>query len=144
MSEEVRIDLVSDDDAGELLTVRRAAFVAEAQLYGDPNLPSLTQTLSEVQEDLQRPDVVTIGAWDGPRLIGAVRLGVEAGRAPRGRLSVVPDRQGEGVGTKLLPAVLQSLREATKEVGVFTGQDSKHNLAMYGKHGFEHLYCQKA
>src|SRR5690625_352456 len=76
MSEEVRIDLVSDVDAGELLTVRRAAFVAEAQLYGDPNLPALTQTLSELQEDLQRPDVVTIGAWDGPRLIGS-----EIGRA---------------------------------------------------------------
>lgn len=144
MSEEVRIDLVSDEDAGELLTVRRAAFVTEAQLYGDPNIPALTQTLSELQTDLQRPDVVTIGAWEGPRMVGSVRVGLEEDRALLGRLAVVPDRQGEGIGTQLLLAVLHYLPEATKEVWIFTGQDSKHNLAMYDKHGFEHQYDQNA
>src|SRR5690625_2314906 len=144
MSAEVQIDLVADDYAGELLTVRRAAFVAEAQLYGDPNLPALTQTLSELQEDLQRPDVVTIGAWEGPRLIGSVRVELEEDRALLGRLAVAPDRQGEGVRTKLLLAVLEYLPEATKEGWIFKGQDSKHNIAMNNKHGFEHQYDQNA
>jgi len=144
MSEDVRIDLIADECAGELLTVRRAAFVAEAQLYGDPNLPALTQSLAELREDLGRADVVTIGAWDGPRLVGSVRVELEGNRAMLGRLAVVPDRQGEGIGTKLLFAVLQYLPEATQEVWIFTGQDSKHNLAMYDKHGFEHQYDQNA
>lgn len=144
MDDDVRIDLVADEYAGELLTVRRAAFVAEAQLYGDPNLPSLTQTLTELQEDLQRPDVVTIGAWEGPRLVGSVRVELEEDRALLGRLAVAPDRQGEGIGTQLLLAVLEYLPEATKEVWIFTGQDSKHNLAMYDKHGFEHQFDQNA
>ncbi len=144
MSNDVRIDLVADEYAGELLTLRRAAFVAEAQLYGDPNLPALTQTLSELQEDLQRPDVVTIGAWDGHRMVGSVRVELEEDRALLGRLAVVPDRQGEGIGTELLMSVLNYLPEATKEVWIFTGQDSKHNLAMYDKHGFEHQYDQNA
>lgn len=144
MSEDVQIDLVSDVHAGELLTVRRAAFVTEAQLYGDPNIPSLTQTLPELLEDLQRSDVVTIGAWEGPRMVGSVRVGLEGDRALLGRLAVVPDRQGAGIGTKLLFAVLEYLPDATKEVWIFTGQDSKHNLAMYDKHGFEHQYDQNA
>lgn len=144
MSQDLRIDLVEQSYAGELLTVRRAAFVTEAQLYGDPNIPALTQTLAELEADLDRPDVVTIGAWDGDRLVGSVRVGLEEDRALLGRLAVVPDLQGQGIGTQLLMAVLHYLPEDTKEVWVFTGQDSKHNLAMYDKHGFEHQYDQNA
>src|SRR5690606_22051030 len=50
--DDVRIDVVDDTAAGELLTVRRAAFVTEAQLYGDPNLPALTQTLAGLRAAL--------------------------------------------------------------------------------------------
>src|SRR5665811_1524924 len=51
---EVRIDVVDQDEAGELLTVRRAAFVSEAQVYDDPNIPPLTQTMDELRADLDR------------------------------------------------------------------------------------------
>ncbi len=140
--DDVRIDVVDDATAGELLTVRRAAFVTEAQLYGDPNIPALTQTLAELQADLQRPEVVTLGAWRGTRLVGSIRVELEGERANLGRLAVVPDLQGQGIGTRLLMAVLEYLPEQTKEVWVFTGQDSKQNLSMYAKHGYEHQYDQ--
>ena len=142
--DELRIDVVDAEHAGELLTVRRAAFVTEAQLYGDPNIPALTQTLPELVEDLARPDVVTIGGWLGGRLAGSIRVGLEENRALLGRLAVVPDLQGQGIGTKLIMAVLQYLPEQTEEVWVFTGQDSKQNLSLYAKHGFEHQYDQNA
>ena len=49
MSEtEVTIRPIADADAGELLTLRRAAFVTEAQQYDDPHIPPLTQTLDEL------------------------------------------------------------------------------------------------
>ncbi|MFD1716653.1 GNAT family N-acetyltransferase [Georgenia deserti] len=140
--EDVRIDLVTAESAGELLTVRRAAFVTEAQLYGDPHLPALTQTLTELVADIERADVVTLGAWLGHRLVGSIRVELEAEKATLGRLAVVPDLQGRGIGTKLLMAVLTYLPDQTKEVWVFTGQDSKQNLAMYAKAGYEHQYDQ--
>ena len=59
---EVTIQPVTDDEAGELLTLRRAAFVSEAQVYGDPNIPPLTQTLDELRADLAAEGVVTLGA----------------------------------------------------------------------------------
>ncbi len=65
MTADLDIHPVSLDEAGELLTLRRAAFVTEAQQYGDPNIPPLTQTLAELVEDLQREDVVTLGAGTG-------------------------------------------------------------------------------
>lgn len=138
--DDVRIDLVEDEHAGELLTVRRAAFVTEAQTYNDPHIPALTQTLGELREDLQRDDVVTLGAWLGHRLVGSVRVELEAKRATLGRFAVVPDLQGVGIGAKLLMAVLNYLPEQTSEVWVFTGRDSKQNLEMYAKHGYEHQY----
>lgn len=144
MDEQLRIDVIDDTHAGELLTVRRAAFVTEAQLYGDPHIPALTQTLEELCVDLARPDVVTLGAWAHDRLIGSVRVGLEADRALLGRLAVVPDLQGQGIGTRLLMSVLAYLPEDTKEVWVFTGQDSKQNLSLYAKNGFEHQYDQNA
>ncbi len=139
---ELRIDLVDDTDAGELLTVRRAAFVTEAQVYDDPHIPPLTQTLDELRADLADPAVVTVGAWRGPRLVGSIRVAVEGSKATLGRLAVVPDLQGQGIGTQMLLAVPGYLPQGISEVWVFTGKDSVANLAMYGKHGFEHEFDQ--
>lgn len=138
------IALVEDDHAGELLTLRRAAFVTEAQLYDDPHIPPLTQTLAELREDLARDDVVTIGAWEGHRMIGSVRVEIEGERATLGRLAVAPDKQARGIGTEMLFAVLPYLPEQTTEIWAFTGKDSKRNLAMYTKHGYEEQYDKAA
>lgn len=135
---EVRIDVVDQAEAGELLTVRRAAFVSEAQLYDDPNIPPLTQTLDELRTDLNRADVVTLGAWLGHRLVGSIRVEVEGAKATLGRLAVVPDLQGKGIGTQLLLAIPPYLPPETSEVWVFTGRDSVQNITMYTKHGYEH------
>ncbi|QAY70188.1 GNAT family N-acetyltransferase [Xylanimonas protaetiae] len=139
-----RITLVPDADAGELLTLRRAAFVTEAQQYNDPFIPPLTQTLAELRADLARDDVVTVGAWEGPRLVGSIRVELEENKATLGRLAVAPDMQGRGIGTSLLFAIIPYLPEAVTEIWVFTGKDSKENISMYAKHGFEQHHDETA
>ncbi len=139
---EVRIDVVGTDHAGEVLTLRRAAFVVEAQLYNDPHIPALTQTLDELIEDMESGSTVTLGAWIGPRLVGTIRVGIEGTKATIGRLAVAPDVQGVGIGAQLVFAVLGYLPEDTSEVWAFTGQNSKHNIALYNKAGYEHQFDQ--
>jgi len=141
---DVTIQVVTQEEAGELLTLRRAAFVTEAQIYGDPNIPPLTQTLPELRADLAGDGVVTLGARLGHRLVGSIRVVIEDKKATLGRLAVAPDLQGKGIGTRLLLAILPLLPEDTAEVWVFTGQDSVQNLAMYAKHGYEHQYDKTA
>jgi len=141
---QIRIDQVTDEHAGELLTLRRAAFVTEAQAYEDPFIPPLTQTLGELRADMVAPGVITLGAWDGPRLVGSVRIEIEDSKATLGRLAVAPDRQGEGIGTQMMLAVAPLLPEGVEEIWVFTGKDSKQNLAMYQQQGYEHQYDQAA
>ena len=143
-NDQLRIDVVTTANAGELLTVRRAAFVAEAQVFNDPNIPALTQSLDELVLDLESEDVVTLGAWSGHRLVGSIRVGIENSKATIGRLAVARDLQGKGIGTQLLFAVLAYLPENTSEVWVFTGQNSKHNIALYNKAGYEHQFDQVA
>ena len=133
---------VAAADAGELFTLRRAAFVTEAQQYDDPNIPPLTQTLAELKEDLARPDVVTLGAWLGTRLVGSIRVLLEPGKATRGRFAVAPDLQGKGIGSRLLLEIVPKLPEGTEEVWVFTGRDSLQNLAFYASQGYEHQHDQ--
>lgn len=140
MNDALRIGPVSIEHAGELLTLRRAAFVTEAQTYDDPFIPPLTQTLPELRADLEAEGVITLGAWDGTRLIGSVRIELEDDKATLGRLAVAPDRQGEGIGTQMMLAVAPLLPDETEEIWVFTGRDSKQNLAMYQNRGYEHQF----
>lgn len=140
---EVDIRRVEVEDAGELLTLRRAAFVSEAQVTGDPHIPALTQTLEELVEDLEREDVITLGAWAGHRLVGSVRVLLEGAKATLGRFAVAPDVQGLGLGTQLMFAVAGALPEGTEEIWVFTSQDSVQNIAMYNKHGYSHEFDQR-
>lgn len=145
MSEpEIRIELVGDEFAGELLTLRRAAFVTEAQAYGDPHIAPLTQTLPELRADLKAPGVVTLGAWAGHRLVGSVRVEIEGDKATLGRLAVAPDKQGQGIGTQMMYAVLPYLPEEVSEIWVFTGKDTKQSLDLSGAVAAGHEFDQTA
>ena len=141
-SDEIDVRTVTAADAGELFTLRRAAFVTEAQQYNDPHIPPLTQTLDELKDDLARPDVMTIGAWVGPRLVGSIRVLLEDGKATLGRFAVAPDVQGKGIGSRLLVEVVPRLPEGIKEVWVFTGRDSVQNIAFLSSKGYEHQHDQ--
>jgi GNAT superfamily N-acetyltransferase len=85
--------------AGELLTLQRAAYVGEAQLYADVRLPALVQTLDELRSELV--DAACLGARDGGRLVGSERSRDRDGVLHLGRLVVAPDRQGQGIGSRL-------------------------------------------
>ena len=119
--------------AGEVLTVQRAAYLAEAQAYGDPGIPPLTETLEEVAAAVAAGSVLT--ATSGPRVVGAVRGTVADGVLSVGRLAVAPDRQGRGIGDALLAAV-ERTPGATRAV-LFTGARSEGSLRLYRRWGYE-------
>jgi ribosomal protein S18 acetylase RimI-like enzyme len=118
--------------AGELLTLQRAAYVSEAQLYDDVRLPALVQTLDDLVHELAAS--TRVAAVAGTRLVGAVRTRERDGVLHIGRLVVAPDRQGQGIGTRLLLAAEQAtgLPRAT----LFTGARSTANLRLYQRHGY--------
>ena len=124
------MEVLSEADAGEVLTLQRAAYVGEAMIY-DQFLPPLFETLDEVSQVLTS-DVDVLGIRDAGRLIGTVRIKPDGEIA---RLAVAPDRQHEGLGTRLLEAAIE--RGGT---WLFTGDRSEANLRLYRRHGFEETH----
>jgi GNAT superfamily N-acetyltransferase len=118
-------------DAGEVLVLQRAAYVSEAQLYGDPFLPPLIQSLAELEAELAGPG---LGLRAGARLVGAVRWRIEDGTAHIGRLIVAPDMQGKGIGTFLLRAA--EAASGADRFALFTGHLSEANLRLYHREGY--------
>ncbi len=118
--------------AGELLTLQRAAYVTEAQLYDDVRLPALVQTLDELLDELAVS--TCLAAVAGSRLVGAVRTREQDGVLHVGRLTVAPDLHGHGIGTRLLLAAEQATR--LPRAALFTGARSAANLRLYRRHGY--------
>jgi len=62
------------DDAGEVLTLQRAAYVTEAQAHGDLAMPPLTQTLAELRAELADSQVTAWGFRERGRLVASLRV----------------------------------------------------------------------
>ena len=134
---------LSAADAGEVLTLQRAAYVTEAQAHADPRLPPLLESLEALRADLEDPAVVALGARDRGRLVGAVRLRrdpEDPEAAELRRLAVAPDRQGEGIGTRLLRAAEARAPAGVTAIKLFTGEHSSGNIRLYTRHGYRETH----
>jgi len=122
-------------DAGEILTLQRAAFVAEARLNSSVEIPALTEPIDGVRTAIANNIVLV--ARDGGRIVGSV-----VGTADHadgwyvGRLVVAPDRQGEGIGSRLLAAAETAAPTGTKVIRLVTGAASDANIALYRRRGY--------
>lgn len=132
------------EDAGEVLTLQRAAYVSEAQAHGDLQLPPLTQSLDQLVDELAQPSVTATGLRDvDERLVAAVRVRVrpgDPGVADLGRLVVAPDVQGRGLGSRLLRAAEDRLPSQVGSLQLFTGERSAGNLRLYNRFGYRETH----
>ncbi|MFT4051963.1 MAG: GNAT family N-acetyltransferase [Microbacterium sp.] len=122
-------------DAGEVLTLQRAAYATEAQLHGDPFLPALTQSLGDLVREIDGGSGL-VATLDG-RIVGAIRWSVAEATAHLGRLTVAPDRQGSGIGTRLLRLAEGLSGAQTAEL--FTGSMSAANIRLYVREGYSEI-----
>lgn len=131
----VTIRAIHPDDAGEVLTLQRAAFVDDAILYDDPSLPVMTQTLEQVEAELA--DNLGCVAEDEHRIVGAARARRDGPLLLIGRIAVAPDRQGDGIGSALLDALeRQGLARGCAEAELFTGSRNVANIELYEGLGY--------
>ncbi|MFF7291936.1 GNAT family N-acetyltransferase [Microbacterium sp. NPDC008134] len=115
------------------MTIQRAAFVSEAQIYGSADMPPLTQTLDEVRAELATG--TGFAARIDGRLVGAIRYRESDELLLIGRIAIAPDMQGEGIGRALLDAAEQA--STAPQAELFTGSLSEANLRLYEACGYE-------
>lgn len=135
MTEPVQVRDIRETDAGEVLTLQRAAFVQEAAIYRDVDMPALTQSLAQVEAELR--ENLGCVAVRGERIVGAVRARLDGELLLIGRLAIAPDVQGEGIGAELLDAVESRGRGlGAREAELFTGRLSDANVRLYERLGY--------
>jgi ribosomal protein S18 acetylase RimI-like enzyme len=121
-------------DAAEILALQKLAYQSEAELYGDPSIPPLMQTLSEMEDDL-RTQVVLKASNDG-EIVASARAYEKDGTASIGRVIVHPRLQGRGLGKRIMAAIEARFPDA-RRFELFTGHRSTRNLGFYRGLGYE-------
>lgn len=140
---EVTIERAASTDAGEIVTVQRAAFVSEALVNRTLELPAFTQTVDEVRHTMS--DAVVLVARRDGRVVGSV-LGhlTDDGHWYIGRLVVAPDQQGAGIGSRLLRSIEDAAPASCTTISLVTGAAGP-NISFYTRHGYrvtrEHQYA---
>ncbi|WP_344214730.1 GNAT family N-acetyltransferase [Kribbella sancticallisti] len=127
----------TEADAGELLTLQRAAFLTEAQAYDDLSIPPLQESLEECAARVARGQVWK--ALAGTRIVGSVQLDISAGVGRIGRLMVAPDWQGKGIATKLLRVAEQTAPAEVTAYELSTGAQSERSLQLYRNAGYREI-----
>ncbi|GAB3491811.1 GNAT family N-acetyltransferase [Nocardiopsis coralliicola] len=104
----VRIAEARAADLGELWSVQRAAYVDDAQLYGDPFVLPLTETPDQVARAVAA-GAVLLKAVEGARIVGGARGKAVGASGVVARLFTAPDRRRAGIGRALLSALEERL-----------------------------------
>lgn len=132
-SDMCKIERANFHDAAEILTLQKIAYRSEAEIYNDDTIAPLTQTLAEMQADLER-QVVIKAVTDG-RIVGSVRARQSGDTCYIGRLIVHPDWQNQGIGSRLMAEIERIFAQAAR-FELFTGCRSDKNLYLYQKLGY--------
>jgi ribosomal protein S18 acetylase RimI-like enzyme len=136
----IRFRRAEPGDAGEILTLQRAAFVREARLYDDAHLPPLEESLGSIETAI-RAELVLVGRRDG-RLVAAGRETVRDGMGDVGRLAVAPDLRGKGIGRRLLAELEAACGPEVHAFELFTGEHSEANLHLYRSAGYRDVRAE--
>jgi len=129
-------------DAGELLTVQRAAYLSEGRLHDTFDIPPLTEQLDEVRAAIEAGPIesgVVLKALAGTRIVGTVRVRRSGRTGHIGRLAVVPDLQGQGLGSRLVAAAESALDGLVDRFELFTGPRSEPNIRLYRRLGYRQI-----
>jgi tRNA (guanine37-N1)-methyltransferase len=135
---ELQITPATPADVGELLTLTHACWLTEGIVNERLDIPAMHETTESIRDSLDH--WTTFVARSGGRLVGTVRGRLE--QTPNGcewhigRVGVVPDRRGEGLGRRLLQFIQDQAPAVADQFALHTGAKSENNLRMYRKAGF--------
>lgn len=129
----MQIALASLKDAEEILHLQKLAYRREAEMYQDLSIPPLTQSLAEITRDFRTHTVLKASA-EG-HIWGSVRAHTDGSTCYIGRLIVHPEKQGKGIGSRLLSAV-EEMFPTVLRYELFTGSKSLDNLRLYHRFGY--------
>ncbi|MEV1143579.1 bifunctional NAD(P)H-dependent oxidoreductase/GNAT family N-acetyltransferase [Micromonospora sp. NPDC049799] len=125
---------LTPDDAPEVTVLQRCSWVDEAVANDTLAIPALHESLEDVRDWLATWH--TTGIWRDGRLLGMVRARRVDTDWHVGRLAVVPDLRGQGLGRWLLRTAEAGVQPDCRRVLLFTGAKSLRNIDLYHSEGY--------
>lgn len=122
------------DDLQKILDLQYIAYQSEAKLFNNFNIPPLKQTLADVVKEYQK-GIILKALDDNNKIIGSVRAYFADGTVYIAKLMVHPQKQKQGIGTKLLFAIEEEYPNQRYEL--FTSTRSQKNIELYEKLGYK-------
>ena len=120
-------------DAEEILALQRLAYVVEARLYDDWQLPPMTQSLDDLLVEFE--EMTILKACSDGVIIGSVRGRQTGDSCYIGRIMVHPDHRRHGLATQLMVEIEGHFPDVTR-FHLFTGSRSAGNLKLYLSLGY--------
>ena len=131
--ETITITKATEADLPEILKLQYLAYQSEAIIAGTFDIPPLKQTFPELRAEFQRGSLLKAVDSTG-KILGSVRYFHLGDTVSIGKLMVLPNCQGHGLGTRLLLTVEENC--PGKRLELFTGKNSIRNIALYERCGF--------
>jgi ribosomal protein S18 acetylase RimI-like enzyme len=122
------------DDAPEVTVLQRCCWVDEAVVNDTMAVPALHESLEQVRDWLATWH--TTGIWLDGRLLGMVRTRRVDTDWHIGRLAVVPDLRGRGLGRWLLRTAEAAADPDCRRMLLVTGAKSLRNIDLYHSEGY--------
>ncbi|MGW0983592.1 GNAT family N-acetyltransferase [Streptomyces xiamenensis] len=123
-------------DAPQVTVLQRCCWAEEAVANSTLAIPALHESPHEVRTWLA--DWHATGLWQDGRLLGMVRTRRSGDDLNVGRLAVVPDLRGLGVGRWLL-RMAESAGQGCRRIVLSTGAASSRNITLYESQGYAPL-----
>ncbi|MBN1981830.1 MAG: GNAT family N-acetyltransferase [Chitinivibrionales bacterium] len=134
VSEEIQISLADQNDANEILSLQKRAYLQEVELNDNNfNIPPIQQDLESIKNDFRSNTVLK--AKSGDHIVGSVRALQVDDTCFIGRLIVEPIYQKKGIGRKLLH-IIEELFSNASVFELFTGAKSMRNREFYKNAGY--------
>jgi NAD(P)H-dependent FMN reductase/GNAT superfamily N-acetyltransferase len=126
---------LTPEDAAEVAVLQRCCWVDEAISNDTLMIAALHESLEQVGEWLDTWHAW--GLWQDGRLLGMIRARRVGDEWHVGRLGVVPDLRGRGVGRWLLRVAEDNRAADCCRIVLHTGARSRANVSFYESEGYQ-------
>lgn len=128
------LEKAEQQDLQEILDLQYLAYQNEVELLNNSEIPSLKQTLQEIQQEYEK-GVFFKAVDDEDSIVGSIRAYSENNILYISKLIVRPDLQRQGIGTKLLTEIEKIYSHSRYEL--FTSSKSIESIKLYQRLGYK-------
>ncbi|KAF0144202.1 MAG: acetyltransferase N-acetylglutamate synthase [Nitrospirae bacterium] len=133
----MKLEHANEQDLESILLLQKKAFLGQALIYNDFNLPPLTQTIDDLKNEFRQKAIFKVE--QGGRIVASIRCCIKDNVLYLEKLIVDPDFQNRGIGTKIMTEIEKRYASSVNRFALFTGHKSGKNLHIYNKLGYKKI-----